>query len=99
MYYSKGANVSLDAKTEYVDAERRTQTVQKVVYASTVKIKPYHHIQDREDLADVALEEAVYSNIHINLDEEDADEFEEFVFAAAFDVGNETNVNAELIEE
>ena len=55
--------------------------------------------QDREDLADVALEEAVHSNIHVNLDEEDADEFAEFVFAAAFDVGNETNVNAELIEE
>ena len=43
--------------------------------------------------------EAVHSNIHVNLDEEDADEFAEFVFAAAFDVGNETNVNAELIEE
>ena len=55
--------------------------------------------QDREDLADVALEEAVHSNIHVNLDEEDADEFAEFVFTAAFDVGNETNVNAELIEE
>ena len=54
---------------------------------------------DREDLADVALEEAVHSNIHVNLDEEDADEFAEFVFAAAFDVGNETNVNAELIAE
>ena len=80
-----------------MDAERRTQTVQKVVYASTVKIKPYRH--KIEDLADVALAEAVHSNIHVNLDEDDADEFTEFVFAAAFDVGNETNVNAELIEE
>ena len=51
------------------------------------------------DQADVALEEAVHSNIHVHLDEEDADEFAEFVFAAAFDVGNETNVNAELLEE
>lgn len=53
--------------------------------------------QDREDLADIALEEAVHSN-NI-LDEEDEDEFAEFVFAAAFEEGNETNVNTELIED
>ena len=43
--------------------------------------------QDREDLADIALEEVVQSNT--TSEEDDENEFAEFVFAAAFDVNTE----------
>ena len=50
--------------------------------------------QDREDLADVALEETVHNGM--DLEEEEEEEFADFVFAAAFD---ETDVNTELLDE
>ena len=50
--------------------------------------------QDREDLADVALEETVHNGM--DLEEEEEEEFADFVFAAAFD---ETDMNTELLDE
>ena len=45
--------------------------------------------QDRQDLADVALEETVHNSMELE------EEFAEFVFAAAFDVDD---VNTELLD-
>ena len=48
--------------------------------------------QDRQDLADVALEETVHNSMEL----EEEEEFAEFVFAAAFDVDD---VNTEFLDE
>ena len=48
--------------------------------------------QDRQDLADVGLEETVHNSMEL----EEEEEFAEFVFAAAFDVDD---VNTELLDE
>ena len=47
--------------------------------------------QDRQDLADVALEETVHNSMEL-----EEEEFAEFVFAAAFDVDE---VTTELLDE
>ena len=51
-------------------------------------------LQDREDLAAVMLEEAVHSKI-LHLDEDEEEEFAEFVFTAALDTDNAPTFTAE----
>ena len=76
-----------------MDAERRAHFAQKVVNVLTEN----HGLptQDREDLADIALEEVVQSNT--TSEEDDENEFAEFVFAAAFD-DNIVNTELEQLE-
>ena len=51
-------------------------------------------LQDREDLAAVVVEEAVHSKI-LHLDEDEEEEFAEFVFTAALDTDNAPTFTAE----
>ena len=77
----KGCKCSTGQKIGFVDVQKRavkcSEGCQCTNCENTISLPC-----DREDLAEIALEEQVESNIATN---EDDEEFAEFIFAAAFD--------------